>query len=554
MDKLLKCFEYLKPYHNDMLDTIGIIIELCALKVFKPESVSKLLLLDKHRIYTNLCDELKTIIEPELYIAPNSKINAQKILKMLESESITNDKIEQFLHIITQKKTTNKLYFYSTPCEINQLLVGILDIKDNDEIYNPCYGIGSVFLSLASITPNIALYGEELDSKLSHIAKLIAKLSQIQSTHLYVSDILAYPVFKDKNAYRLFDKILCNPPLNAYMGVEFLKDDERFSKVGILVKTYPELAFLTHSLAHLKTKGVFIVRNQTLLKSSLEGKMRERLCEERMIEAIIELPKNIFPHQSHDFSLLVISYDNDTILHINVNNPHFYCKDGKYNRIINVNEILQIYHQKLQTEYSTLTPIDTITTQDLRAHTYVNKLITPTSQSQTIESIGIEIFRGQRVSGDDRIDFVDIGIADFAPCGFTQDVQSTKHYGNIAKIKKYQIKPYDILLSLRGVVPKLAILGEINQICVVNAGIIVLRTKDRQSAIGLYCYLFSKQGEEALKQIYQDSHDSSINIQSLLALPLPQNYAKNAESMMQKLNIMRQKIFELQQEIEQLKE
>lgn len=102
--------------------------------------------------------------------------------------------------------------------------------------------------------------------------------------------------------------------------------------------------------------------------------------------------------------------------------------------------------------------------------------------------------------------------------------------------------------------PKLAILGEINQICVVNAGIIVLRTKDRQSAIGLYCYLFSKQGEEALKQIYQDSHDSSINIQSLLALPLPQNYAKNAESMMQKLNIMRQKIFELQQEIEQLKE
>ncbi|STO97034.1 N-6 DNA methylase [Helicobacter canis] len=562
MQNLLKCFEYLKPYHIDMLDAIAVMMELFTLQSKTPESITTILKLDKPKASAMLLQKLREIIEPELFIEPNPKINPRKILKLLASTPISHSIIEQFLHTITQKKTTNKLYFYSTPYEINQLLVGILDIQAGESIYNPCYGMGSVFLSLSHIAPHITLYGEELDPKLSLIARLIANLSKLDSSNLYVNDILASPIFRQGTSYKKFDKILCNPPLNAHLGTELLKDDERFSTAGNLIKTYPELVFLLHSLAHLGQKGVFIVRNQTLMKSSLEKRLRDKLCEDEMIEAIIELPKNIFPHQSYDFSLLVISSSNKQILHIDASSEHFYTKDGKYNRLINTQEILQLYRTKDKSPYSSLTPIASINPQDLRAHSYVKdsharvKATPVKSTTQSLETLGVEIFRGQRIYGtqkDEEIEFFDIGIADFAPCGYTESFQTKKQLGNKSKIHKYQVRSYDILLSLRGITPKLTILGDITHTSVVNAGIIVLRAPSKAIAQGLYCYLFSQSGEQALAHLYKTSADGTISTENLAKLPIPSTYLHNTKDTLQKLNALRDQLYATHAQIHAIK-
>lgn len=562
MQNLLKCFEYLKPYHIDMLDAIAVMMELFTLQSKTPESITTILKLDKPKASAMLLQKLREIIEPELFIEPNPKINPRKILKLLASTPISHSIIEQFLHTITQKKTTNKLYFYSTPYEINQLLVGILDIQAGESIYNPCYGMGSVFLSLSHIAPHITLYGEELDPKLSLIARLIANLSKLDSSNLYVNDILASPIFRQGTGYKKFDKILCNPPLNAHLGTELLKDDERFSTAGNLIKTYPELVFLLHSLAHLGQKGVFIVRNQTLMKSSLEKRLRDKLCEDEMIEAIIELPKNIFPHQSYDFSLLVISSSNKQILHIDASSEHFYTKDGKYNRLINTQEILQLYRTKDKSPYSSLTPIVSINPQDLRAHSYVKdsharvKATPVKSTAQSLETLGVEIFRGQRIYGtqkDEEIEFFDIGIADFAPCGYTESFQTKKQLGNKSKIHKYQVRSYDILLSLRGITPKLTILGDITHTSVVNAGIIVLRAPSKAIAQGLYCYLFSQSGEQALAHLYKTSADGTISTENLAKLPIPSTYLRNTKDTLQKLNALRDQLYATHAQIHAIK-
>ena len=562
MQNLLKCFEYLKPYHIDMLDAIAVMMELFTLQSKTPESITTILKLDKPKASAMLLQKLREIIEPELFIEPNPKINPRKILKLLASTPISHSIIEQFLHTITQKKTTNKLYFYSTPYEINQLLVGILDIQAGESIYNPCYGMGSVFLSLSHIAPHITLYGEELDPKLSLIARLIANLSKLDSSNLYVNDILASPIFMQGTGYKKFDKILCNPPLNAHLGTELLKDDERFSTAGNLIKTYPELVFLLHSLAHLGQKGVFIVRNQTLMKSSLEKRLRDKLCEDEMIEAIIELPKNIFPHQSYDFSLLVISSSNKQILHIDASSEHFYTKDGKYNRLINTQEILQLYRTKDKSPYSSLTPIASINPQDLRAHSYVKdsharvKATPVKSTTQSLETLGVEIFRGQRIYGtqkDEEIEFFDIGIADFAPCGYTESFQTKKQLGNKSKIHKYQVRSYDILLSLRGITPKLTILGDITHTSVVNAGIIVLRAPSKAIAQGLYCYLFSQSGEQALAHLYKTSADGTISTENLAKLPIPNTYLRNTKDTLQKLNTLRDQLYATHAQIHAIK-
>ena len=374
MKKLLDCFDYLKRYHSDILDVVTIMLELFVFKKEKAECISQMIIKAHKRkpIKEEFQHAISNLIGNALYVPISNSVNILKVLKVLYSSSIELNDIEQFLHIISQKRTTNKLYYYSTPKEVNDLLTLLLELRDDDEIYNPCYGIGSIFLSIGNLNPYIKLYGEELDDRLSNIAKLIARFAKIREYHLFVNDILKQPVFKIGESLRQFDKVICNPPLYAHMGVEQLKEDERFSKIGILAKNYPELVFLTHALSHLKHKGVFIVRNQTLQKSFLEEKLREKLVKERMIEAVIELPKNIFPHQSYDFSILVISRNNKDILHINANHPYFYTKDGKYNQLINIHEIMDIFRSKQETRFSKITSIEEAKIHDLRASYYLS--------------------------------------------------------------------------------------------------------------------------------------------------------------------------------------
>lgn len=557
MDKLIKCFDYLKPYHADMLDAIGVMLELFILKTFKPNSYIEILKLNKNNAQNALNNELRLIIDSSLFIPLNPNINAIKILKTLINTKLSNEKIEVFLHTITQKKTTNKLYFYSTPCEINRLIVGLLGVKENDLIYNPCYGMGSVFLSLANLNTKFSLYGEELDSKLSIIAKLIAQLCNIDNENLYVNDVLMNPVFNNKK----FDKIICNPPLHLHIGTELIKYDTRFSKLGIPTKIYPELSFLTHSLSYLKNCGVFIVRNQVLIKSTYENKLRDELINKGMIEAIIELPKNVFPHQSNDFSILVVSHNNKEILHIDASSEYFFEKDGKYNKLIKIEEILDIFKHKKQTRFSLLTPLKNLNINDLRAHSILDSSNEKNLDSSlSLASLNVEVFRGQRIVEainediDKGIEFFDIGIIDFAPYGFSEEFNTKKKSLDKQKVQKYRIKSYDILLSLRGVKPRLTIIGDIgDKLCLVNAGIIVLRTDSKESAIAIYCYLFSQMGEKSLKKIYENANERSVDIQKLLALKIPKNYKENTQSIIQKLNNATKQLKEIESSIESLK-
>lgn len=529
--ELLNCFDYIKHYQMDMLDSIAIMLGIICLKRHSQTLIEALIAKGNKRkpIYEEFADICRTILGERLYTPLNPHCNLLKILKVAYNVDTSNQTCEEFLHIITQKKTTHKLFSYSTPLEINELLVGLLDIQDNETVYNPCYGMGSLFFTITSHTQSLSLYGEELEDRLSRIAELICKILFVSSENLVVSNILKNAHFKDKK----FDKIICNPPLDSYIGTQYLKEDERFATYEALIKTYPELLFLIHSLSHLKHKGVFILRNQTLQKSSSEVKLRERLYEEGLIECIIELPKNIFPHQNYDFSVIVLSPQNQAILHINANSPHFYQKDGKYNRLINLRSLFDIFHHKRITPYSSLTPLDQIDIHDLRVQRYVQEPCPQMKDSISLRDLGVKIFRGQRVYGsakDTRITYFDLGIADFANYGFSEEFSTKRFKGEANKIQKYTLEPYDIALSIRGTTPKFTILAPSikKHKVIANAGIVILRAPNPSVALGIYCYLFSQRGQKALSQIYE-LNPNSINPLDLEQLLIPNHFEQNAQ-------------------------
>ncbi|WP_336524628.1 N-6 DNA methylase, partial [Helicobacter japonicus] len=306
-----------------------------------------------------------------------------------------------------------------------------------------------------------------------------------------------------------------------------------------------------------KDKGVFILRTQTLLKSSLEGRLRERLCEEKLIEAIIELPKNIFPHQTYDFSIIVLSQHNHGILHINANSPHFYQKDGKYNRIINLDEILDIYHHKRIGEHSAFTPLHQVNPHDLSVAAYVKKQTTTTQNHTPLSALDVNIFRGQRVYGgnkDEKIAYFDLGIADFTDFGFCYEFSTQRFKGDIHKIHKYSLKPYDIAISIRGTTPKFTILSPaIEQYKVVaNAGIIIVRAPNPQIAIGIYCYLFSTQGQNMLATLYERAL-GNLNILDLEQLPIPNDFTLHSQETFDKIQNYALELKSLQDKLQKLR-
>ncbi|STP10247.1 type I restriction enzyme modification subunit [Helicobacter cinaedi] len=553
--ELLGCFEYIKRYHTDMLDSIAIMLELFWLKHHATALIESLITLGNKRkpIYESFSKALQEAFGTELYTPLNPNANLLKILKVIHSQTIANSTIEEFLHIITQKKTTHKLFSYSTPLEINELLVGILDIKEKESVYNPCYGMGSLFFAICNHAKNVELYGEELESTLAKIAKITCKILSLSPQHLVLNNILTNAQFK----HHKFDKIICNPPLDSHVGTQFLKEDERFSSYETLIKTYPELLFLIHSLSHLKDKGVFILRTQTLLKSSLEGRLREKLCEDRLIEAIIELPKNIFPHQTQDFSIIVLSQHNDSILHINANTPHFYRKDGKYNRLINLSSLLALYKHKATSEHSTLTPLKQINPHDLSVGYYLHKPKQEMADSLYLKDLQASIFRGQRVYGspkDEKITFFDLGVADFAEFGFCDEFSTQRFKGDKTKIHKYALKPYDIAISLRGNTPKFTILSPEakKHIIVANAGIVVLRAPSEEIAIGIYCYLFSHKGQKALGNIYERL--GVLNPNDLENLPIPRDFTQSSQKIFAKIQDYALKLREIESQLQKLRD
>ncbi|WP_300964556.1 N-6 DNA methylase [uncultured Helicobacter sp.] len=302
---------------------------------------------------------------------------------------------------------------------------------------------------------------------------------------------------------------------------------------------------------------MFILRTQTLLKSSIEGRLRERLCEEGLIESIIELPKNIFPHQTYDFSIIVLSPNNESILHINANTPYFYHKDGKYNRLIHLKELLDIYRYKCTGEHSSLTPLSQINPHDLSVSAYVQKPTSSHTNHTTLSALGTSVFRGQRVYGgskDEKIIYFDLGIADFTDYGFCYEFSTQRFKGDIHKIHKYSLKPYDIAISIRGTMPKFTILSPAMKDAkiVANAGIIIVRSKSPEIAIGIYCYLFSTQGQQMLSKLYERNL-GNLNPLDLEQLPIPNDFTLHAQQTFTQIESYAAQLKDIQDKLQALR-
>jgi type I restriction enzyme M protein len=194
--------------------------------------------------------------------------------------------------------------FY-TPRGVVQLIVRILDPKEGMRICDPTCGSGGMLIECANHVRehggevrNLTLCGQEKNLGTWAIARMNMLLHGIPDARIEKGDTIRDPKLVQKGELMLFDRVIANPPFSLdEWGRESAESDSygRF-RFGLPPTSKGDMAFLQHMVAIMNAKGMVgvVMPHGVLFRGGSEGKIREGLVREDLLEAVLGLPANLF--------------------------------------------------------------------------------------------------------------------------------------------------------------------------------------------------------------------------------------------------------------------
>lgn len=194
---------------------------------------------------------------------------------------------------------------FFTPQEVSELLAEIttIDKKEVNKVYDPCCGSGSLLLKFAKVLgkENVrqGFFGQEINLTTYNLCRINMFLHDINYNRFDMAhgDTLVNPKHWDDEP---FDAIVSNPPYSIKWDGDanpMMINDSRFSPAGVLApKSKADLAFTMHMLSWLSTSGTAAIVEfpGVLYRGGAEQKIRKYLIDNNYIDAIIQLPPDLF--------------------------------------------------------------------------------------------------------------------------------------------------------------------------------------------------------------------------------------------------------------------
>ncbi len=190
---------------------------------------------------------------------------------------------------------------FFTPAGVSTLLAKIAGAKEGDRIYDPACGSGSLLIKSSKEvgSRNFQIYGQEKNGQTQSLAKMNMFLHQIEDAKIEWGDTLRSPLHLEDDHIMKFDVVVANPPFSLdKWGQEEASNDKynRFAPYGIPPKSKGDYAFIEHMIASLNENGTMatVLPHGVLFRGASEGKIRRKLIEENLLDAVIGLPANLF--------------------------------------------------------------------------------------------------------------------------------------------------------------------------------------------------------------------------------------------------------------------
>ena len=288
---------------------------------------------------------------------------------------------------------------YYTPQEVSELLAEITTVGKTavNKVYDPCCGSGSLLLKFAKVLgkDNVrqGFYGQEINLTTYNLCRINMFLHDINYEKFDIAhgDTLSDPHHWDDEP---FEAIVSNPPYSINWEGDSNPlniNDSRFAQAGVLApKSKADLAFTLHMLSWLATNGTAAIVEfpGVLYRGGAEKKIRQYLVDNNYVDALIQLPPDLFFGTSIATCILVLkkSKSDSSVLFIDATKET--VRSGNKNKLSEANraKILEAFTKREDQDHFA----KVVEATAIAEHDYTLSVSTYVQPEDTREVIDIE--------------------------------------------------------------------------------------------------------------------------------------------------------------------
>ena len=278
---------------------------------------------------------------------------------------------------------------FFTPQEVSELLtrLAVNGKTSVNKVYDPACGSGSLLLKAAKVLgrDNVrqGFYGQEINLTTYNLCRINMFLHDIgyEKFDIRNGDTLTDPAHWDDEP---FEAIVSNPPYSIKWEGDanpVLINDPRFAPAGVLApKSKADLAFVMHALAWLAPNGTAAIVSfpGIMYRGGAEQKIRQYLVDNNFVEAVIQLPDNLFFGTSIATCILVLKKGkrDNSVLFIDATKECVKVTNNNKLTEANIATVLKAFaDRKTLKHFAALVPHEDIAAQDynLSVSTYVEQ-------------------------------------------------------------------------------------------------------------------------------------------------------------------------------------
>jgi len=252
--------------------------------------------------------------------------------------------------------------FY-TPPEVSILVARLLAPQPDERICDPACGSGSLLLKCANEvgSENYSLFGQEAINSTWALCMMNMFLHNVNDPRIERGDTLLEPRLVEDDKLMKFDVVVANPPfsLAKWGAEEEAKEKKKFNRWhrGVPPKSKGDYAFISH-MVETTTEGHgrvgVVVPHGVLFRGGKEGKIRQALIEENLLDTVIGLPANLFFGTGIPAAILIFRRDrgkNTDVLFIDASRNFEKGKNQNNIRVdIEVRKIIETYQARKEVD------------------------------------------------------------------------------------------------------------------------------------------------------------------------------------------------------------
>ena len=348
-------FDYL--YQHRTADNIGELIDM-ALADIEDANREKMSSEDGSSIFRNISFNSANLGEPkEKNARLKNLLTDFSELTLDESHLENNDIIgDAYMYLVSTfaSESGKKAGEFFTPAEVSTLLARLTKSKPGARICDPACGSGSLLIKAGKEvgSNNFSLYGQEVNGSTWALAMMNMFLHGFDNAVIRWGDTLRNPKLKEDDRLMKFDTVVANPPfsLDKWGADEATHDPYNRFWRGIPPKSKGDWAFISHMIEVAREgsgKVGVVIPHGVLFRGASEGKIRQQVIDENLLEAVIGLPANLFFGTGIPAAIAIFNKGKatDHVLFIDASREYESGKNQNRLRPEDIDHIVAVYRQ-----------------------------------------------------------------------------------------------------------------------------------------------------------------------------------------------------------------